>query len=431
MVLNDSIIKITRVHARQVLDSRGNPTIETEIRTNKGFGRAIVPSGASTGSHEALELRDGGKKFGGKGVLNAVGKVNKNISRAISGKRFRSVKELDEKLISLDGTPNKTRLGANSILSVSMAFARAKAFQDKKLLYETLNEEANLGLKKKLFRPRLPVPFANVINGGVHAGNELEFQEFMIAPVKAKTFSEATRLVSETYHELKKVIEKKYGKNATNVGDEGGFAPPIKTPEEALDLLIKTIDKLGYSNKIKLAMDAASSEFYNKKDRSYLKKRLLPEQMIRYYEKLTTNYPFALLEDPFDQDDFSSWKNFFKKNNKKLQIVGDDLTVTNPTRVQLAIDQELCNSLLLKVNQIGTITESLVSARLAVNAKWNILVSHRSGETEDSFIADLTTALGTGQIKIGAPTRSDRVAKYNQLLRLEEHFGKKAKYARW
>ncbi len=425
------MVIIKKIHARQVLDSRGNPTIEVEVRTNKGFGKAIVPSGASTGIHEALELRDGKKAYGGKGVEKAIDHVHYNIARSITNKSFSTIKELDEKLIALDGTPNKTRLGANAILGVSMAFARALAIQNREPLFKTINEEANFFKKKKDFEMQLPVPFANVINGGVHAGNELEMQEFMIAPTRAKNFSEATRIVAETYHELKKTIGKKYGKNSTNLGDEGGFAPPIQQAEQALDLIMKTIDKVGYNKELRVAMDAAASEFYNKKDHSYLQKRLLPEQLGRYYERLTENYPFAFLEDPFDQDDFQSWKAFMSRKGNALQVVADDLTVSNPARVQLATSEGLANSLLLKVNQIGTITESLTSARIAKNNKWRTVVSHRSGETEDPFIADFVTGLGVGQIKIGAPARGERVAKYNQLLRIEESLGRKAKYARW
>ena len=435
------MVRITNVHARQVLDSRGNPTVEAEVRTARGFGRAIVPSGASTGIHEAIELRDKTAKYNGKGVSKAVKNINTIIKKKIVGKTYTAQKDLDKELINLDGTPNKSKLGVNAILAVSMAFARARSTQKLNHLHETIAEDfktlkneslKGLGKSKRFSKNEkqtLPVPFSNVINGGVHAGNELEMQEFMIAPVKAKSFSEGVRIVAETYHELKHDIGKKYGKNAVNVGDEGGFAPPVKNAEEALDLLVKTMDKVGYTNELRIAMDAAASEFYNKKSHSYLKKKLLPEQMQKYYEKLLKNYPIISLEDPFDQDDFKSWKKMTAKS--KVQIVGDDLTVTNPARVQMSIEEELCNSLLLKVNQIGTLTESLVSARLALDADWTVMVSHRSGETEDSFIADLAVGLGVGQIKLGAPCRSDRVAKYNQLLRIEEQMGKKAKYARW
>jgi len=419
------MVKITGVSARQVLDSRGNPTVEAQIALGSAIGSAIVPSGASTGIHEALELRDGLSAFGGKGVLKAVNNIKRKITPKIINKNFSSGKEFDEFLLSLDGTVNKSRFGENAILSLSMAFRRALADKQGLGLFQVLaNEFSN----KKL---TLPVPFSNVINGGVHAGNELEMQEFMIAPIKAKSFSEGVQIVSETYHLLKKTIQKKYGKNATNVGDEGGFAPPVKDARQALNLLTKAISESGYEKELAIAMDPASSEFYNKRSKTYLTKKLSSDKLQKYYESLLSNYNIVSLEDPFEQDDFDAWKKITKKNGRKYQIVGDDLTVTNPARVGLSVDQKLCNALLLKVNQIGTITESLTSARIALDAGWNVMVSHRSGETEDSFIADLTVGLGTGQIKLGAPARSDRVAKYNQLLRIEEFLGRKAKYASW
>jgi len=416
--------KIKSVVARQVLDSRGNPTVEASIVVGKFTASAIVPSGASTGIHEAMELRDNRKPFGGKGVLTAVNNVNKKISSKIVGMTFKNQMEFDTFLIKLDGTVNKSKLGENAILACSMAFARVVSLVSDKELYQTIAKDFH---NKDLV---LPIPFANVLNGGVHAGNALEMQEFMIAPIKAKSFSEATRIVSETYHELKSVLQKKYGKNATNVGDEGGFAPPVKTADETLKVLMKAIDNVGYENKLRIAMDPASSEFYNSSKKTYLTKKWSPQKLAKHYEDLVSRYPIISLEDPFDQDDFDAWQSF-TSNNKKLQIVGDDLTVTNPARVQLAIDKNLCNSLLLKINQIGSITESLASAHLAVRAGWNVMVSHRSGETEDPFIADLTVGLGTGQIKLGAPARSDRVAKYNRLLRIEEQLGKRAKFAKF
>lgn len=419
------MVKIKKLIARQILDSRGNPTVEAEMFTAKNHGKAIVPSGASTGIHEALELRDKKKAYGGKGVLKAVSNVNTVIAKKIQGKTFKTQQEFDQFLLDLDGTANKSRLGVNSILTASMSFARLLAQENKIPLYRQLAKD----FKNK--RIILPVPFSNVINGGVHAGNALEMQEFMLAPIKAKSFSEGTRMVAETYHELKIIIQKKYGKNATNVGDEGGFAPPIKRAEQALDLMTKAVETAGYTKKISFAMDPAASEFFNKKSHTYLKKRLSPEKLQKQYEKIIENYPLVFLEDPFDQDDFGVWKRFTLANSKKVQIVGDDLTVTNPARVQLAIDQKLCTALLLKINQIGTITESLAAASLAKRAKWDVTVSHRSGETEDPFIADLAVGLGMGQIKIGAPARTDRVAKYNQLLRIEEELGTRAKYAKW
>ncbi|MCA9477768.1 MAG: phosphopyruvate hydratase [Nanoarchaeota archaeon] len=419
------MVKIQTGVARQVLDSRGNPTVEVTLKSAKYTVSAIVPSGASTGIHEALELRDHKTAYGGKSVLKAVNNINKKIIPAIRNKQFSSQKDLDRFLLEIDGTVQKARLGENAILAVSMAYSRLEAQNNNKPLYKQLADD--FGNKNV----QLPIPFSNVINGGVHAGNELEMQEFMIAPIKAKSFSQATQIVSETYHILKGIIVKKYGKNAANVGDEGGFAPPIATAAQALDLLSKAIEESGYKKELRIAMDPASSEYYNKKSHTYLKKKLSPPKMQSQYESLIKKYPIISLEDPFEQDDFESWKAFTKRNGKKLQIVGDDLTVTNPTRVQLAADQKLCNALLLKINQIGTITESLTSASIAKANKWNVMVSHRSGETEDPYIADLSAGLGMGQIKIGAPCRSDRVAKYNQLLRIEEELGRKAKYSRW
>jgi enolase len=416
--------KIKSIIARQVLDSRGNPTVEATISIGKNVASAIVPSGASTGIHEALELRDKAKAYGGKGVLVAVRNVNNKIAPAIKNKTFKNQMDFDTFLIKLDNTVNKAKLGENAILACSMAFSRAIADFSNKTLYQSIAKDFH---NKKLV---LPIPFANVLNGGVHAGNALEMQEFMIAPIKAKSFSEATQIVSETYHELKSVLQKKYGKNATNVGDEGGFAPPVKTADETLKLLMKAIDNVGYEKKLRIAMDPASSEFYNSSKKTYLTKRFSAQKLASHYENLISRYPIISLEDPFEQDDFDAWESF-TANNKKLQIVGDDLTVTNPARVQLAIDKKMCNALLLKINQIGSITESLASAHLAERAGWNVMVSHRSGETEDPYIADLTVGLGVGQIKLGAPARSDRVAKYNRLLRIEEELGKKATFAKF
>ncbi|MGM5481070.1 MAG: phosphopyruvate hydratase [Nanobdellota archaeon] len=418
------MVKIKKVHARQVLDSRGNPTVEAEVTLTTGFGKAIVPSGASTGIHEALELRDGNKAYHGKSVQKAIRNINTTILKAIVGKEFKTLKELDTFLIELDGTTQKARLGENAILAVSMAFARAHADSKKMPLYKYL--AGIISTKKSL----LPVPFANVINGGVHAGNKLEMQEFMIVPYKAPNFSKAVQMVVETYHELKTIIAKKYGKDATSVGDEGGFAPPVEDAREALKILSLAVKKAGYDGKIAFAMDPASSEFYNK-DGTYTSKKWTAEKLKAYYGKLSRDYRLISLEDPFEQDDFEAWKRFTAAYADKFQIVGDDLTVTNPARVQLAVDQKLCNALLLKINQIGSITESLEAARVAKEAGWKVMVSHRSGETEDDFIADLSVALGSGQIKLGAPCRSDRIAKYNRLLRIEEELGKQALYARW
>ncbi len=415
------MVKIKLVEARQVLDSRGNPTVEADVHLASGFGRAIVPSGASTGVHEAVEKRDGGKAFHGKGVSKAVLAVNTIIAAELVDRNISSLEELDMLLIDIDGTAQKARLGENAILAVSMAFARAHADSKNIPLYRYLADQAGT-------TPALPLPFSNVINGGVHAGNELEMQEFMIVPFKTRSFSKAVRMVVETYHELKGIIASKYGTDATGVGDEGGFAPPVKDASEALKLLSLAVRKAGYDGKIAFAMDPASSEFYHD-DGTYMSRRWSASKLKSYYGRLARQYPLISLEDPFDQDDFDSWKTFTSSYGSKLQIVGDDLTVTNPARVQLASDQKLCNSLLLKINQIGTLTESFQAARVAIDAGWTVMVSHRSGETEDSFIADLAVALGCGQIKLGAPCRSDRVAKYNRLLRIEQELGSDARIA--
>jgi enolase len=401
--------KIKGIKARQVLDSRGNPTIEVEVATENSLNRAIVPSGASTGVHEALELRDNKKDFNGKSVFKAVNNVNKLIAKKLIGMNSEKQQEIDNLMIKLDGTANKKRLGANAILGVSMAVARAGAFSKKMHLFEHF---ADIAENKKL---KLPIPYANIINGGIHAGNNLDIQEFMIVPYKSRKFSESVKIISETYHYLKEQIALKYGKLGTNVGDEGGFAPPLNTAEEALDLLTDSLQNCGYKSKLRIAMDCAASEYYN--DGKYMS-QMNGDQMTDYYLRLIKDYKIISIEDPFDQDDFSSYQNFMKK--VKIQVVGDDLLVSNKERVEMAINKKLCNALLLKVNQIGTVTEAIEAANLALKNKWNVMVSHRSGETEDPFIADLSVGLGNGQIKLGAPCRSDRTAKYNQLLRIEE-----------
>ncbi len=413
-------VKITTLHARQVLDSRGNPTVEVDIHAGKYAGNAIVPSGASTGIYEAVELRDGTKHYQGKSVMTAVHNVNNILSKKLIGTDVLNQKHIDETMITVDGTENKSRIGANAILGISLAAARCGAQAKQLELFDYLG-------KSKI----LPVPFCNVINGGRHAEGNLKLQEFMIAPVKAKSFSEATMMVSETYHALKEIIQNKYGKAAVHVGDEGGFAPPLYDPHDAINLIQKAIFELGYQDKIKLALDAAASEFYDRKIQKYAvepKKILERGELIDYYLNLLKTYPIISLEDPFDQDDHHAFAELMKKT--KIQIVGDDLLVTNPARIREAIKQNLCNTLLLKVNQIGTLTESFEAASLAVKAGWKIMVSHRSGETEDTFISDLSVALGTGQIKIGAPCRGERTAKFNRLLRIEELLGKKATYAK-
>ncbi|KAL1635149.1 phosphopyruvate hydratase [Neofusicoccum ribis] len=426
---------ITKIHARSVYDSRGNPTVEVDIVTETGLHRAIVPSGASTGSHEACELRDGDKsKWGGKGVTKAVANVNDVIAPALinEGIDVKDQSKVDKFLIDLDGTPNKTKLGANAILGVSMAVAKAAAAEKGVPLYAHISDLA--GTKKPYV---LPVPFQNVLNGGSHAGGRLAFQEFMIVPSEAPTFSEAMRQGSEVYQQLKSLAKKKYGQSAGNVGDEGGVAPDIQTPEEALDLISDAIEKAGYTGKIKIAMDVASSEFYKTDAKKYdldfknpdsdPSKWLTYEQLADLYKALAQKYPIVSIEDPFAEDDWEAWSYFFKTSD--FQIVGDDLTVTNPTFIKKAIDQKACNALLLKVNQIGTISEAIQAAKDSFAAGWGVMVSHRSGETEDVTIADIVVGLRTGQIKTGAPARSERLAKLNQILRIEEELGGQAIYA--
>lgn len=412
---------IRKVHAREILDSRGNPTVEVELFTKTHSSIAEVPSGASTGIHEAVELRDHTPRYLGRGVLTAVRNVNTKIAKAVIGKDCRKQKTIDKIMIELDGTKNKSQLGANAMLGVSLANARLSAAVQNKHLFSMFGT-AN----------KLPVPCMNVINGGKHAQNKLQFQEFMICP-NARTFAERLRMGSETYHVLKKIIEKYYGKMSTNVGAEGGFAPNVKNIHDALELLVRAIKRAGYEGKIKIAIDAAASEFYSRRRKKYLVdgKWITPEKMLNLYDSIMEHYPIFSIEDPFAEDDFSPWAALlpFAKRHK-VQIVGDDLLVTNPERIKMAMDKKLCNALLLKVNQIGTVTEAIAAAKMSMKEKWNVMVSHRSGETSDNFIADLVVGLGTGQIKSGAPCRSERLAKYNELLRIEERLGKKAKQSR-
>ncbi|AMM53278.1 phosphopyruvate hydratase [Pyrococcus kukulkanii] len=416
--------EIVAVVAREILDSRGNPTVEVDVYTNVGMGRAAVPSGASTGTHEAVELRDGGKRYHGKGVRRAVENVNKIIAPELVGMDVRWQREIDTLLLELDGTENKSNLGANAILAVSLAVAKAAADSLDLPLYRYIGG-ANAYV--------LPVPLSNVINGGVHAGNELDFQEFMIMPVGADSFREAIRWVSETYHVLKKVIMEKYGKNAVNVGDEGGFAPPMKEVTEPLDVLIKAIEEAGYrpGDEIALALDAASSEFFNAEIGKYVVggREYTREELLDLYKELTSTYPIVSIEDPFHEEDWEGFVMITKELGKKVQIVGDDLFVTNPKRLVKGIQMGAANALLLKVNQIGTLSEAIDAAYTAFRAGYGVIVSHRSGETEDSTIADLAVALNAGQIKTGAPARSDRNAKYNQLIRIEEELEGVAVYA--
>jgi enolase len=422
---------VTKVHARQIFDSRGNPTVEVDLTTQHGTFRAAVPSGASTGIHEALELRDKDETFHGKGVALAVKNVNEVIGPAVIEAKIDPCNQeaFDKFILDLDGTENKSKLGANALLGVSMAATKAGAVANGVPLYRHI---ATLAGNKDVI---MPVPAFNVINGGSHAGNRLAMQEFMILPVGAANFSEAMRMGSETYHHLKKVIKAKYGQDACNVGDEGGFAPAIQNNEEGLELLVEAIEKAGYTGKIKIAMDCAASEFFKdgkydldfKNDESNPDDYITPEQLTDLYKGFIEKYPIVSIEDSHDQDDWEGWKSLTSTTD--IQIVGDDLTVTNPKRIAKAAELGSCSGLLLKVNQIGTVTESINACKLAQQSGWGVMVSHRSGETEDTFIADLVVGLCTGQIKTGAPCRSERLAKYNQLLRIEEELGADAKYA--
>ncbi|MCX6767636.1 MAG: phosphopyruvate hydratase [Candidatus Micrarchaeota archaeon] len=416
-------MKITRVCAREVLDSRGNPTVEAEVGTANGVFRAIVPSGASTGSNEALELRDGGKRYGGKGVLNAVGNVNNMISKKITGMDCCNQEGIDAEMIELDGTPNKGALGANAILGVSMAAAKAGAAATGLRLY------AYLGKLAKRSPTTMPVPQLNVMNGGKHAGLENDIQEQMFMPVGARSFREALRFSTEAYHALKAILKKKFGAQATLLGDEGGFVPPqLSTVEDRLEVMAAALLESGYEKKIVFAVDAASTEFH--RDGAYFigEKKYSAGELVDFYKSLASAYPVVSLEDGMAEDDWGGWAELTKKLGKKIQIVGDDLLVTNPARIRHAVAGKAANSLLLKLNQIGTVSESIEAAKLAFDAGWSVVVSHRSGESEDSFISDLVVGLGAGQSKFGAPARSDRNAKYNQLLRIEEGLGRKARY---
>jgi len=432
--------KIVSIKAREIFDSRGNPTVEVDLLTDMHLFRAAVPSGASTGIYEALELRDGdNKRLLGKGVLKAVQNVNELIAPKLIGMEVTGQKEIDKKMVEvLDGSQNdwgwsKASLGANAILAVSMAVCRAGAASMQMPLYEYVSNLCGRPTDKYV----MPVPSFNVINGGSHAGNRLACQEFMILPVGASTFKEALIIGCEVYHTLKGVIKKKYGQDACNVGDEGGFAPSVQDNNEALDVLMEAIKKSGHEAKVKIGTDVAASEFYKdgKYDLDFKNPDSKPEtwltgaQMVDYFKAWFDKYPFVSIEDPFDQDDWEAYTNFTALCGKEMQIVGDDLLVTNSKRIEKALEISACNALLLKVNQIGSITEAIDAATLSMRNGWGVMVSHRSGETEDSFIADLVVGLGTGEIKTGAPCRSERLAKYNQLLRIEEELGPKAVYA--
>jgi enolase len=417
---------ISEIFARQILDSRGNPTVEVDVLTDEGaLGRAAVPSGASTGIHEAVELRDDDKKiYGGKGVLKAVKNVNDKIAPALIGNDVADQTGIDEMMIQMDGSANKGKLGANAMLAVSMAVAKAAAEEAALPLYRYIG-----GTNAKT----LPIPMMNILNGGAHADNKIDFQEFMVMPVGATTFSEGLRWGVEIFHALKTVLKKKGF--STNVGDEGGFAPNIQSNEEAIETVLIAIDAAGYKtgSQIMIAMDAANSELWDSKKKKYVfhkssGKEMTSEQLVKYWEKWVKQYPIASIEDGMAEDDWDGWKLLTKTIGSKCQLVGDDLFVTNVTRLQQGIDKGIGNALLVKVNQIGTVTETINAVTLAQHNGYNTIMSHRSGETEDTTIADLAVALNCGQIKTGSASRTDRMAKYNQLIRIEELLGMSAIY---
>mgnify|MGYP000135558017 CR=1 FL=1 len=417
---------IVDVFARQILDSRGNPTVEVDIMTDDGaFGRAAVPSGASTGAHEAVELRDEDSSiYMGKGVLNAVNNVNTVIRQEILGMDVTRQRDLDHLMIELDGTPNKANLGANAMLAVSMAAARAAAQSTGQFLFNYVG-----GVNAKT----LPIPLMNILNGGSHADNSIDFQEFMVMPVKAESFSDALRMGTEVFHHLKKVL--KNSGHSTNVGDEGGFAPNLSSNTEAIETVLKAIESAGYrpGEDMFIAMDAAATEFYNREEKVYhfhqsTGEKKSVDEMVEFWKDWTSKYPILSIEDGLDEDDWEGWKKLTQAIGDRVQLVGDDLFVTNVDRLKKGIDTDTANSILVKVNQIGTLTETIEAVNMAHNAGYTSIMSHRSGETEDSTIADLAVALNCGQIKTGSASRSDRMAKYNQLLRIEEILGNSAVY---
>ena len=414
-----SIIK--EVKAREILDSRGNPTVEVEVKLdNSIIGRAAVPSGASTGAFEAAELRDGGKRYLGKGVQIAVKNVNEKLAPLVIGLKAEDQRNLDEQMIKLDGTKNKSSLGANAILGVSLATARAGANSANQSLFKYLG-----GSDAKT----LPVPMMNILNGGAHADTNVDIQEFMVAPIGAGTFKESLRWGAEIYHSLKSVLKKKG--LATSIGDEGGFAPNLASNRAALDLILEAVELAGFKagSEIALAMDVAATEFFDNGSYKFEGKQLTSDQMITYYSDLVSAYPLLSIEDPLDENDWDGWAKLTAQLGDKIQIVGDDLFVTNPERLLRGIESKTANALLVKVNQIGTLTETIDAVNLAHKSNYRSMMSHRSGETEDTTIADLAVALNCGQIKTGAPARSERVAKYNQLLRIEEELAVDAIYA--
>jgi enolase len=422
--------KIAKVHGRQIIDSRGNPTVEADVILEDGsLGRAAVPSGASTGEHEALELRDGDKsRFMGKGVLKAVANINRDIDAAVRGMDATGQRELDQHMISVDGTPNKGKLGANAILAVSMAAARAAAASQKLPLYRYLAKYSSVAGANIL-----PVPMMNILNGGAHADNSVDPQEFMAMPIGAKSFSEALRMGVEVFHNLKTVLHKRG--YSTAVGDEGGFAPNLKSNEEALEVVLEAILKAGYQpgEQIAIALDPAASEFYDKASGKYIfkksdKSERTSEQMVDFWAGWARQYPIVSIEDGMSEDDWAGWKLMTERMGAQIQLVGDDIFVTNTQIFARGIKEKVGNAILIKLNQIGTVTETIEAIEMARKANYASIVSHRSGETEDTFIADLVVAMGTGQIKTGSASRTDRIAKYNQLLRIEDELGASAKF---
>ena len=413
--------RIARVHARQILDSRGNPTVEVVVHLESGAqGKAAVPSGASTGVHEAVELRDGGDAYGGKGVTRAVANVVGEIAAAVAGMEASAQAELDRTLIELDGTPNKGRLGANAILGVSLAAAKAAALEADRSLYRYLGGEG---------ATTLPVPMLNVINGGVHAANSIDLQEFMLVPVDAESFAEALRIGAETYHALMAVLSERG--LATAVGDEGGFAPDLPSSEDAIEAILEAAERAGHRERVAIALDPASSELYSDGVYRFEGREASLASITEFYEGLVERFPIVSIEDGNAEDDWDGWQLTTDRLGDRIQLVGDDVFVTNPERLRRGIELGVANSILVKVNQIGTLTETIEAVRLAQESGYAAVMSHRSGETEDTTIADLAVALGTGQIKTGAPARTDRVAKYNRLLRIEEELGERAVYPGW
>ncbi len=416
--------EILKIKAREILDSRGDPTVEVEIKTSKGVFRSMTPSGASAGKHEALELRDNdNSRYLGKGTLKVIKNINDIIAPKIIGLNCRHQESIDSLMIELDGTDNKEKLGANAILPISMAVTKAGASDKNLPLYSYISEMFGI------ISHKIPIPMCNIINGGKHAGQENSFQEHMIMPTGAKSFSEGIRHVSEIYHHLSKILYKKFGSSGILIGDEGGFAPSdLSNVDDRFDFILKAIDNAGYNKMIKIALDPASSEFFYNGIYKIGNKSFSGGEMVDLYVDLCNKYPIVSIEDGLAEDDWDSWIEITKKLGDKVQIVGDDLFVTNTKRIKKGIELNAANSVLIKLNQIGTVTETLNAIKMANDEGWTSIISHRSGETEDTFIADLVVGTSAGQIKTGAPSRSDRTSKYNQLLRIEEELGKEAEY---